>query len=185
MKRHVASTATASVVALALAFGGLGAPASADDQSDAAVAGALAILGIAAMAHHKDHYHEGYAPANELQAADFERGYRDGLHNEPYDPLVGEHYARGYDAGQKERANRLAHKSNGASGAKVPRAAMDACFQDAVKGVFQTSPGNVHVIKTAQEGADNFYIELAHGHKHVVCSVNSKGEIFNTEYRRL
>ena len=70
-------------------------------------------------------------------------------------------------------------------GVKVPKAALDACFNDAVKGVFQTNPQNVKVVKAAQEGADNFYIELAHGDKHVVCEVNSKGQIFNTEFRRL
>jgi hypothetical protein len=71
------------------------------------------------------------------------------------------------------------------AGVNVPKAAMNACFNDAVKGVFQTNPHNVHVIKAAQEGAGTFYIELAHGHKHVVCEVNAKGEIFATEYRRL
>lgn len=174
-----------AATAVALALQGWSAPAFADNNKEKAALGALAILGIAALAHHKDHYREGYEPSNDLQAADFERGYRDGLHNEPFDPLVGEHYAQGYDAGQKERSNSLAHKSNNVAGVKVPQAAMDSCFQDAVKGVFQTSPNNVHVVKAAQEGADNFYIELAHGHKHVVCTVNSKGEIFNTEYRRL
>jgi hypothetical protein len=113
-------------------------------------------------------------------------GYRDGLHNQPYAsdyPTAA--YMNGYDAGHRERANSRAHQTNNVAGVKVPQAAMNSCFNDAVKGVFQTNPQNVHVIKAAQEGADNYYIELAHGHKHVVCSVNSKGEIFNTEYRRL
>jgi hypothetical protein len=147
---------------------------------------AIAILGIAALAHHQDHYRDGYKPADAAATADFERGYRDGLYNEPFDPYNSSTaFAQGYDAGQKERANGLAHKHNNVAGVKVPPAAMNACFDDAVKGVFQTSPGSVHVIKATQEGADNFYIELAHGHKHVVCEVNSKGEIFNTEFRRL
>jgi hypothetical protein len=113
-------------------------------------------------------------------------GYRDGLHNHPYasnDPTTA--YMNGFDAGARERSHAHAHQTNNVAGVKVPKAAIDSCFNDAVKGVFQTNPHNVHVIKAAQEGSDNFYIEFAHGHKHVVCVVNSKGEIFNTEYRRL
>lgn len=162
------------------------APTFADTDSDKAAAGAIAILGIAALLHHKDHYREGYSPADSGETAQFEYGYRDGLHNERFDPYTSTTaYAQGYDAGQKERANSLAHKTNNVAGVKVPQAAMNSCFNDAVNGVFQTNARNVHVVKAAQEGADNFYIELAHGHKHVVCTVNSKGEIFNTEYRRL
>jgi hypothetical protein len=162
------------------------APVRAEMSDDEKAAAALAILGLAAMAHHKDHYREGYAPANGEETAQFEMGYRDGLHNQPYaSDYPTSAYMNGYDAGHRERSNSRAHQTNNVAGVKVPQAAMNACFNDAVKGVFQTNPQNVHVIKAAQEGADNFYIELAHGHKHVVCEVNSKGEIFNTEYRRL
>lgn len=171
-----------SAIALSLGI----APAHADKASDDAAKAAIAILGIAALLHDKGHYRDGYAPKNHNETADFEMGYRDGLHNERFDPYASTGaYAQGYDAGQKERTNRLSHRSSGVSGVKVPKAALDSCFNDAVNGVFQTNPHNVHVVKAAQEGGDNFYIELAYGHKHVVCSVNSKGEIFNTEYRRL
>lgn len=171
---------SALVVALAVA------PVHAEMSKDEKAAAALAILGTAVLLHNKDHYREGYAPANADETAQFEMGYRDGLHNNPYAsdyPTAA--YSNGYDAGQRERSNSTAYRTNNVAGVKVPRAAMDSCFNDAVKGVFQTNPHNVHVIKAAQEGSDNFYIELAHGHKHVVCEVNSKGEIFNTEYRRL
>lgn len=178
-------TVSASLASSVLVVSLVTAPVRADDKAGK-VAGALVLLGAAALLHHKGHYRENYAPANDLETAQFENGYRDGLHNERFDPYTSTTaYAQGYDAGQRERANSLAYKRNNTAGVKVPKAAMDACFTDAVKGVFQTSEGNVHVIKAAQEGADNFYIELAYGHKHVVCSVNSKGKIFNTEYRRL
>lgn len=175
-----------AAVAAAMALQVWSGPAVALDDKDKAALGALAILGVAALAHNKDHYREGYAPQDAEQTADFERGYRDGLHNETFDPYRSSTaFAQGYDAGQKERANSLAHKSGQVAGVKVPQAAMNSCFTDAVRGVFQTNEKNVHVVKAAQEGADTYYIELAHGHKHVVCTVNSKGEIFNTEYRRL
>jgi hypothetical protein len=177
----------AMVAAAALAMNAWSAPASADmDNNEKAALAGLAVLGIAALTHHKDHYREGYQPANGDETAQFELGYRDGLHNEPFDPQRSSTaFAQGYDAGHKERANRLAHKSNSIGGVNVPQAALNSCFTDAVRGVFQTSESHVHVTKAAQEGADTYYIELAHGHKHVVCTVNSAGEIFNTEYRRL
>jgi hypothetical protein len=180
MKRITALFASSALVLSLVA-----APVQASDDSDK-VAGALVLLGTAALLHHKNHYRDGYAPASDVETAQFENGYRDGLHNEPYlGRDASPAYMHGYDAGQRERANSLSHRTNNVAGVKIPKAAMDSCFNDAVKGVFQTNPGSVHVVKAAQEGADNFYIELAHGHKHVVCSVNSKGEIFNTEYRRL
>jgi hypothetical protein len=182
MKKFLSATTAAALVLQVLS-----APAHADldDNEKAALAG-LAVLGIAALTHHKDHYREGYPPSGGDETAQFELGYRDGLHNEPFDPhRSSTAFAQGYDAGQKERSNRLAHKSNGVGGVNVPQAALNACFTDAVRGVFQTSESHVHVTKAAQEGADTYYIELAHGHKHVVCTVNSRGEIFNTEYRRL
>jgi hypothetical protein len=162
------------------------APVRAEMSQDEKAAAALAIIGAATLLHHKGHYREGYAPADADETAQFEMGYRDGLHNYAYAsnyPTTA--YMNGYDAGAKERANAHAHHTNNVGGVKVPKAALDSCFNDAVKGVFQTSAHNVHVVKAAQEGVDNFYIELAYGHKHVVCSVNAKGEIFNTEYRRL
>jgi hypothetical protein len=163
-----------------------GIPVHAEMSSDEKAAAAIAILGIAALAHNKHHYREGYAPQTGDHTAEFERGYRDGMHGYSYNTNGSTvDYAEGYQAGDKERSNSMAHRQNSASGVRVPKAAMDACFNDAVNGVFQTNPHNVHVIKAAQEGSDNFYIELASGHKHVVCSVNSRGEIFNTEYRRL
>ncbi|TCO68286.1 hypothetical protein [Rhodovulum euryhalinum] len=180
MKKLCATLASASLCL------SLSTPVRASDDSDKAAAAALALLGIAALAHHKDHYRDGYQPSGAEETAQFEMGYRDGLHNEPYaSNYPTSAYMNGYDAGHRERSHSLAHRSSNVAGVKVPQAAMNSCFNDAVKGVFQTSPGNVHVIKAAQEGADNFYIELAHGHKHVVCTVNSAGQIFNTEYRRL
>ena len=36
----------------------------------------IAILGIAALSHHKHHYKGGYHPADSDSVAEFERGYR-------------------------------------------------------------------------------------------------------------
>ena len=94
------------------------------------------------------------------------------------------HYGQGYDAGQKERTNRLSHKQENVHGTKVPHAALRSCTQDAASAM-SVNAHDVHVIKAGQEGSDNFYIELASGHRHFVCAVNSKGGIFDTRYGHL
>lgn len=175
-----------SVLALTLALGSVAAPARAEDgKNTAAIAGALAILGIAAMAHNDNHYHEGQAPADADATAAFERGYRDGLHNEPYDSSHSSaSYGQGFDAGQKERSNRLAYKQNNVGGTKVPQAAINSCVSEAASS-WNVAGQDVQVIKAGQEGSDNFYIELASGHKHVICGTNSAGQVFNLRDGRL
>ncbi len=154
------------------------------DDEKAALA-AAAILGVAALAHNKNHYHEGYEPKNSEAKAQFERGYRDGLHNEPYDSRhSGMNYGQGYDAGQKERRNRLSHKTRNVHGTKVPVTAIRSCREEAATS-WNVSKRDVHLIQAGQEGADNFYIELASGHKHVICGTNSAGEVFNLRNGRM
>lgn len=157
----------------------------ADKEADKAALAAAAILGIAALAHNQNHYRDGYQPKDPAETADFERGYRDGLHNEPFDPYNSSTaFAQGYDAGHAERANSLAHKTSNVRGTKVPQAALNSCVKDAASAM-SVGTHQIHVIKAGQEGADNYYIELASGHKHLVCSVNAKGAIFDTRYGRL
>lgn len=160
------------------------APVRADDEA-AAIAGAIAIIGLAALAHNKNHYQEGYRPNGENETAAFERGYRDGLHNEPYDSRHSSTaYGQGFDAGQKERSNRLAHKQRDIAGVKVPAAAAQSCVNEASSS-WGVGRHDVHIVNAGQEGADNFYIELASGHRHVICGSNSQGQVFNFRNGRM
>lgn len=178
------SKAVTSVLVLALSLGAVAAPAEELSESDKAALGAIAILGIAALSHNKNHYHEGHEPKGAEATAQFERGFRDGLHNEPYDSRHSSAaYGQGYDAGQKERSNRLAHKHN-QDGTKVPHAAMRSCVAEAASS-WGVREHDVHAVKSGQEGADNFYIELASGHKHVICGTNAAGQVFNLRNGRL
>jgi hypothetical protein len=180
MKRTLA-LATVAVIGLQ----SFSAPAFAMNDDEKAALAAAALIGLAALAHNKNHYRDGYAPNGAEEKAEFERGYRDGLHNEPFNPnRSSTAFAQGYDAGHKERANRLAHKNNDANATRVPRAAMDSCVGDAASAM-SVGRHDIHVIKANQEGSDNFYIELAAGHRHFVCAVNSAGQIFDTRYGRL
>jgi hypothetical protein len=177
----IVSATTALALVLQVSAG----PVFAMGDKEKAALGAMAILGIAALAHNQNHYREGYEPAGADETAEFERGYRDGLHNEPFDAYRSSTaFAQGYDAGQKERGNRLSHKNPSSNGTKVPRAAFNSCVSDAASAM-NVGAQDISLIKANQEGADNFYLELASGHRHFVCAVNSKGDIFDTRYGRL
>jgi hypothetical protein len=69
-------------------------------------------------------------------------------------------------------------------GVSVPQAALDSCVSDAASAM-SVGGQNIRVVKAGQEGSDTYYIEVASGDRHLVCSVNSKGEILDTRYGRL
>ena len=162
----------------------LATPAHALNDREKTALAAAALLGIAALSHHNHHDRDASQSNDAQYKAMFERGYRDGLYNDAYDSRHSSTaYSRGYDAGQKERANRLAYKQH-SNATRVPAAAMRSCVNEAASS-WGIREHDVHVIKAGQEGSDNYYIELAAGHKHVICGTNSKGQVFNLRDGRL
>ena len=163
-------------------------PVRADEKAAAAVV-ALGLLGVAALAHHDDHYREGSKPQTADEIADFERGYRDGLHNEPYDSRHSSAaYGNGFDAGHKERANRLAYKHRDKAG-NAPDVAMRACVGVA-SAKWTRNPRDIHVVAAkkgsfAQSSGQEYLIEVAAGHKHGVCSVSQNGTVYRVKHGRL
>lgn len=82
--------------------------------SGAAVAagvGLAAIIGAIALAH-KSHNHEnGQHYPDEASDGVFDRGYRDGLYNQPYHNFDrAEPYSRGYEAGVAQRTRETGHR---------------------------------------------------------------------------
>lgn len=75
-------------------------------------AAAAAIIGAIALSH-KSHHHDNdrhYDDAN--QDADFERGYRDGLHNSSYHNYSNtDQYKKGYERGVDQRGNETSYSS--------------------------------------------------------------------------
>ncbi|MEY8839871.1 hypothetical protein AB9K41_12680, partial [Cribrihabitans sp. XS_ASV171] len=69
-------------------------------------------------------------------------------------------------------------------GTSVPQAAINSCVSEAAAS-WNVAGQDVHVIKAGQEGSDNFYIELASGHAHVICGSNGAGQVFNLRNGRL
>lgn len=174
---------------LTLALQIAAAPVRAEDEAAKVVLGAIAVLGVAALAHNQNHYHEGYKPADSNSVALFERGYRDGLHNEPYDSHHSSAaYGNGFDAGHKERANRLAYKHRDKSG-DAPDIAMRACIGEA-SAKWTRNPRDIHIVAAkkgsfAQSSGQEYLVEVAAGHKHGVCSVSQNGTVYSVKHGRL
>lgn len=93
------------------------------------IEGALVLLCAAALAHKEHHCREGQAAGGAEQTAEFERGYRDGLHGYEYNPAGSSAaYGNAHDAGHVERANRATHRTQARSkGPNVPKQALQGC----------------------------------------------------------
>lgn len=78
---------------------------SGNDNTGAAIAvGAVALLGIAALAHRSHDHDDNQHYADHRREADYERGYRDGLYSHSYDRHdATSDYSRGYSAGVEQR----------------------------------------------------------------------------------
>lgn len=94
-----------------------------DMSKGAAVAvGAAALLGLVALAHNS--HHRDDRELNERQTAQFERGYRDGLYNQPYhnfdkSDLYGDGYTKGVEQRRQEVSYRTDNGYRGGSHAHV------------------------------------------------------------------
>lgn len=79
-------------------------------EKTAAAVAAAAILGIAALSHHDGHYEEGKEYRDHRDKAEFERGYRDGLHHSSRNNYnKTQAYRDGFKAGKDERQLRISH----------------------------------------------------------------------------
>jgi hypothetical protein len=167
-------TSIAAMTAIVIAAGSVPVQAK---MSEETAAGVLALLGIAALAHNENHYRDGYKPADTQEGADFERGYRDGLHDADYDSRRSSvAYGQGYDAGHKERSNRLSHRTRVESeGPNVPPIAMQGCAK-VVATNFGVGTHDVHIVKTVQRGPSDFLVEASVGHNHMTCVMSDSSE---------
>lgn len=171
-----------ALVAVAAQFAA--APARAEMSDSEKVAAAIAILGVAALAHHKHHYDEGKAPRDGEETAEFERGYRDGLHGYPYwEDNRTPSYAQGYQAGDGERENSMAHRRQRAD-AQAPHMANKGCAEH-VAAQFAVGIHQVHIVKARSPGKHEWEIETAVGREHMVCTMRDTGELIDLRVGRL
>ncbi len=160
------------------------APVRADMSDDKKAAAAIAILGIAALIHNKHHYKDGYKPSDDIETAEFERGYRDGLHGYAYwKHSQTRGYVEGYKAGENERSNSVAHRREPAS-QKAPPMAYSGCA-DIVAQNFAVGKRDVHFVKARSPQKHEWEIEASVGHQHMVCTMRDSGELIDLRGGRL
>lgn len=91
------------------------------DGSGAAVVGAVAvgaIIGAALLAHKAGHHDDGKHFDDADKEADYERGYRDGLYQQPYHNYGrSDSYSSGYENGVEQRARETSHRDDHQNGA--------------------------------------------------------------------
>lgn len=129
------------------------------------------------------------ANASTVSEREYKRGYADCSQGKYDQNQHGASYKAGCRAA--EDAMKSGSTTSGESanvvdvaGVKVPQKALDSCMSDAASAM-SVSTKNIKVIKAGQEGSDTYYIEVAGPAKHLVCSVNSQGQIFDTRYGQL
>jgi len=170
-----------ALAAIALSFSMVASPANAkmsDKDKAAAAAAAIAILGIAALAHGNHHYTGGYEPENGDATAEFERGYRDGVHGYAYNEYRSTRdYAQGYQAGDRERENSMAHRQIAAD-SRAPAMASQGCAQIVARN-FGVSTHQVHITKSRSPAKHEWLIEAAVGHDYMVCEMRDTGEVID------
>lgn len=182
MKRTIALL-TAAVLGLQLSMQPVQAGMS-DNDKVAAAAAAIAILGIAALAHNKHHYREGYEPSNGEDMAEFERGYRDAVHGYSYwEQSRTRSYAEGYQAGDRERENSMAHRMQPTDG-RAPPMAYQGCAQIVAQN-FAVGKQQVHFIKARSPGKHEWLIEAAVGQQYMTCKMRDTGELIDLTGGRL
>jgi hypothetical protein len=173
---------TLAVAALSIQVAAM--PAQARMSDDEKAAAAIAILGIAALAHHKHHYEGDYAPDTGEATAEFERGYRDGVHGYPYNNNGStRNYAEGYQAGDKERTHSVAHREI-EQGNRAPHMATKECVKIVARN-FDVDQHNVHIKKSRSPAKHEWQIETAVGHQHMVCTMRDTGEVIEVRGGRL
>jgi hypothetical protein len=160
-------------------------PAHAGMTDEEKAAAAIALLGIVALAHNKHHYRDGYAPAAGEHTAEFERGYRDGVHGYAYNSHNSTRdYAEGYQAGDKERESSMAHRQNASVSENAPPMAVQGCARIVAQN-FAVNTHHVHMIKSRSPSKHEWEIEAVVGYDHMVCKMRDTGELLDLRGGRL
>ena len=93
-------------------------------------------------------------------------------------------YAEGYQAGNKERENSMAHRQNVTAASKAPPMAMQGCGRIVAQN-FALSPHHVHMLKSRAPGRHEWEIEAILGHDHMACTMRDTGEVIEVRGGRL
>ena len=152
-----------------------------DDNGTAAVIAAAAILGIAALSHHDGHYSEGTRYDSHQAKAEFERGYRDGLHDASRNNYKKtQAYSDGYKSGRHERDLRVSHnrrnkweKNRHAADGRIKRNALHEA--ERYWGLRRGSA--TPVSSSFNEKNRRYRVNVAAGYHNGVCVLDEQGNV--------
>uniref|UniRef100_B3ENT1 Uncharacterized protein n=1 Tax=Chlorobium phaeobacteroides (strain BS1) TaxID=331678 RepID=B3ENT1_CHLPB len=151
------------------------------EKAAVAAVAAAALLGVAALSHHDGHYPDGVRYDDVNDKAEFERGYRDGLHNAVRNNYNNtQAYRHGYKSGLDERAIRISHnhrnkweKDRHAAAGKIKRVALREAER------FWNIPrGSATPLSSAYNEKNGHYrVNVAAGYHRGVCVLTEDGTI--------
>lgn len=164
-----------------LNIGVTGTTSVSDGNGTATAIAAAALLGIAALSHHDGHYSEGTRYDSHQDKAEFERGYRDGLHNASSNNYnKTQAYRDGYKSGQHERDLRVSHnrrneweKNRHAADGRIKRSAL----HEAEKFWGLRRGSATPVSSSFNEKNRRYRVKVAAGYHKGVCVLDEQGNV--------
>lgn len=149
------------------------------DVAAAAIAGA-AIIGVAALLHHKDNHKDGKHLSTGASEADYERGFNDGLYDQSFNNYTrAQAYADGFNAGVQERQTRASfnrHPDHRGSGYDAPPQGMRQCAIDASRA-WDVPMERVVPSDSQSIGGGTYRVTVRAGYRTATCTVNRQGEV--------
>ena len=185
MRRPIAIAAGLALLTSCFALPSFGQDQQRRDREAVAgvIAGAAILLGAAALAHHHHNHRDGNHLSDAEAEAEYERGYKDGLHGAAYDTdAPAEAYGPGYDAGVQERSHHVAHNRPhewAPDRHAAPRLALRGCIGEA-SAFWGISPRDISAVKSGPGGSQaskSFMVEVAAGYRHGICDMKPDGTI--------
>lgn len=148
----------------------------------AAAVAAAALVGLAVnAAHHQGHYKDGRKYDNDRDSGEFDRGYRDGLHDaDRNDYNRTDAYRDGYRAGQDERDLRISHNQSNRweSGRHVADSNMMYRATDEAERYWNLPRGSATPVRSSyNEENGNYRVIVAAGYLRGVCVFDRYGTV--------
>ncbi|MCB2048726.1 MAG: hypothetical protein KDE32_10935 [Novosphingobium sp.] len=154
---------------------------SGDAAGAAAGVAVAAILGAALLSHHDKNHSDGKHYANANDEAEYERGFRDGVHNGQfvnYDHNMS--YSDGFAAGSRERENKLnANRYNytASRGNQNHRADLAAACAREAERYWNIPAGTASTYDVRSTGNGMHEVKVAAGYGSGTCTVSSDGQV--------
>ncbi len=172
-----------SLLLLVLIITGIGSAPAVRADTDDVVAGALILLGAAAIYNRIKDGNDS-PPQSPDERGEFQRGYRDGLNYAVYDVRGStNNYHDGYMTGIDERNKRVdSHRDYQTP--RLPPEFSRACRVRAAE-VFGAPFADLQTVRTEIPSAARFFVEVRNARQFGNCQLNRQGEVVRFRDGRL